>query len=349
MISFKNDYSSGCIPEIIDLLKKTNNNTYLGFGMDKECEAAKQIIHSKMPDNDVDIHFIPEETTANLTIIRAALRSYQAVIACDTADIVIRETGAIEATGHSLSIVHGSDGKVTPQAIQESFDTHMLMYEKMTYPKMVYISNATELGTVYSGRELAALHDKCTELDLYLMMNGARLNTALMSGVDYTLNDLPKWVDVFTIGGTRAGALFGQAVVICNPELRQDFRFVMKQSGASLSKGWLLGLQFQGLFENDSFYKYAAYELETAKQIQQCLHNLGYPLLVKSQTNLIFPVITTRQFDYLSKLVDFEVWEKQNDQYVIRLVTAFHTTQEDVNTLCEYLEEAAKLEIKKKK
>lgn len=344
MLYFRSDYGEGCIPEILKLLEKTNDETHGEYGLDDQCKYARELVHSKMPDNDVDIHFIPGGTQTNLTIFKAILKSYEAVISPNSGHIACHETGAIEATGHKVITVKNSNGKITPNAIQKCFDEHMLTYEHMVYPKAVYISNSTELGTVYKRKELEALRKKCDELNLYLVMDGARIGTVLMSGVDYTLNDLPKWCDVFTIGGTKNGALFGEAIIISNSSLKENFRFVMKQTGSLLAKGWLLGIQFIGLFENDAFYKCADHENKQAQKIQSCLYDLKYPMFMRSETNQVFPIVTVSQFEFLSERVDFEIWEKREDMYVIRFVTSWHTKEKDVEKLCSYLKEASHLE-----
>lgn len=204
---------------------------------------------------------------------------------------------------------------------------------------MVYISNATEYGTVYTLDELKNIRTVCDELGLYLMMDGARLGVAL-STVDYTLNDLANICDVFYIGGTKNGALMGEAVVISNPELKPYFRFVMKQNGAMLAKGWLLGIQFLGLFEHDAFFGYAKQSVVLAQKIQTKLQELGYALFMKSDTNQIFVNVSKEQYQFLSENIDFEIWEKCDDHYVIRFVTSWHTSEDEVNALITYLEQA---------
>ena len=205
----------------------------------------------------------------------------------------------------------------------------MLSYEHMVYPKMVYISNATEYGTVYTLDELKNIRTVCDELGLYLMMDGARLGVAL-STVDYTLNDLANICDVFYIGGTKNGALMGEAVVISNPELKPYFRFVMKQNGAMLAKG----------FEHDAFFGYAKQSVVLAQKIQSKLQELGYALFMKSDTNQIFVNVSKEQYQFLSENIDFEIWEKCDDHYVIRFVTSWHTSEDEVNALITYLEQA---------
>ncbi len=340
MLNFRNDYGKGCIPEILSLMQSTNDNEYSSFGQDEECQKAAKLIHSKMPDNDVDIHFCINRTLANIALIRNTLKPYEAIITVDSSHITTKEAGAIESTGHKIIEVENSNGKITPKAIQKVFDQHMMFYEHMVYPKLVYIANGTDLGTVYTKNELIELRNKCDELGLYLIMDGERLSTTLMCGVDYTLNDLPKWLDAFTIGATKIGGLFGEAIVISHPMIRENIRFLLNQSGGLIEKGWLIGLQFQGLFEDDAYYKYAKCEIEQANQIQSCLSELGYPLYVRTDINLIYPILSKSQFEYLSRYVDFEVWIKRDDMLVVRFATAWNTTQEEVDQLCSYLQAA---------
>lgn len=339
MLFFRNDYGQGCIPEIMEYMNTTNGRSFTGYGMDEICQNAKEAIKKHIPDYDVDVHFLVGGTITNQTIIKACLKPFEAVIACDTGHIATHETGAIEAVGHKVIPVNNYAGKINPADIRKVFDAHMLSYEHMVYPKMVYISNASEYGTVYTLDELKEIRRICDELGLYLMMDGARLGVALAT-VDYTLNDLANLCDVFYIGGTKNGALIGEAVVITNPALKPYFRFVMKQNGAMLAKGWLLGIQFLGLFEHDAFYSYAKHSVVLAQQIQSKLQKLGYALFMKSDTNQIFVNVTKEQYQFLSEKIDFEIWEKCDDHYVIRFVTSWHTSNEEVEGLCEYLEAA---------
>lgn len=343
MLFFRNDYGQGCIQSILDLLQNTNDDSHIGYGEDELCQKAREIVHSKMPDNDVDIHFIASGTLTNQTILAHILRDYEAVIGCETAHIATHETGAIEARGHKVVCVPGENGKVTASAVRACFEHHMASFEHMVYPKVVYISNATELGSVYTRQELLDLRQVCDELNLYLFMDGARLGAALMSGVDYTLNDLARWCDVFYIGGTKNGALMGEAVIISNNELKPYFRFSQKQNGGLMAKGWLLGIQFIGLFEHDDFYKVAQQQNQFAQAIQSSALEMGYPLFTKSDTNQVFIVVKPHEYEYLKELVDFEIWDRWNEDYVIRLVTSWHTTLEEVDQLIVYLVRAKKL------
>lgn len=340
MIFFRNDYGQGCIESIMKLLQEANDTSNPGYGQDAYSAKAASIIQSKLPDTPSDIHFIISGTLANLTMIRHCLRPYEVVLACDTAHIVTHEAGAIEAIGHKVITVPNSNGKLTAASLEKAY--LKIIEDETVYevPKLVYISDATELGTVYSRDELQKISDICRKFDMYLMLDGARIGPALMSGVDYTLNDIAKWCDIFDIGGTKNGALFGEAVVITNDELKPYFRYVQKQSGAIMAKGWLMALQFIGLFENDDFYKCAKSANEMARQIQECAIELGYPLYMKSTTNQIFLLVTEAELKYLRERVDFESWGSWGEDTIIRLVTSWHTTQDEVDHLKVYLAEA---------
>lgn len=338
MIFFRNDYGEGCIKPIMDLLVQANEESNPGYGEDTYSKKAAQIIQSKLPDVPSDIHFIVSGTLTNVVMIRHALKPYESVICADTAHIVEHEAGAIEAGGHKLILVPNAAGKLTAATIDKTVKTIQSDRNSYIVPKLVYISNATELGTVYTRKELADISDTCHHYGMYLMIDGARMGQALMSGIDYSLNDIAKWADLFWIGGTKNGALFGEAVVITNPELKPYFRNVQKQSGAILAKGWLIGMQFIGLFENDDFYKCAAYANELAKTIQDEAIRLGYPLFMKSTTNQIFLVLNKTQFEYLKERVDFEIWTYWESNIIIRLVTSWHTSKVDVATLCQYMQ-----------
>lgn len=339
MLFFRNDYGQGCIPEIIEIMNSTNGNSYTGYGQDEICQHAKKYIQSYILDYDVDIHFLVGGTITNQTIVKHVLKPYEAVIAVDSGHIATHETGAIEAIGHKVIPVENHNGKIKVDDIKKVFDTHMLTYEHMVYPKMVYISNSTEYGTVYTKEELLDIRKMCDELGLYLMMDGARLGVALATNPGYDLNVLANICDIFYIGGTKNGALFGEAVVITNPEIKPNFRFVMKQNGAMLAKGWLLGIQFVGLFKDNAFIKYAKHELILANKIQNHLQKIGYSLYMKSDTNQIFVNVTKEQYLFLADKIDFEIWEKNDDYYVIRFVTSWNTSEEEVQQLCDLLDQ----------
>lgn len=341
MLNFLNDYEYGCIPEIIDLMEKVNNQTFSPFGKDPYTKWAREIVQSKMPNTKVDIHFVYGGTLANLVMVRSALKSYESIIAVDTAHVTRGEAGAVEATGHKIVVIKSVDAKLTKKTIREAYLAQMTQPGHMTYPKAVFMSNATEYGTAYTRKEIEDIRAVCDEFGMYLIMDGIRLGSALMSnGVDYTLDDIARWCDMFVLGGTKYGALFGEAVCISNPELQTNFRFAMKQSGAIFEKGWLLGIQFVGLFKDDAFYKVAQHELEMAEQLQKLLVELKYPLYIKSTTNQIFIYVTPEEREYLKKYVLFEDWE-MNDYYIaIRFVTSWRTTLEEIQQLTVILKQA---------
>ena len=338
MVFFRNDYGEGCIQPIMDLLVKANEESNPGYGQDQYSKRAAELIQSKFPDTRGDIHFIVSGTLTNIVMIRHVLRPYEAVFCTDTAHIAVHEAGAVEASGHKMITLPNSNGKLTAAGIQRAIDRLVLDPNSFMVPKLVYVSNATELGTVYTRQELMDISEVCRKNNMYLMCDGARMGQALMSGIDYTLNDLAKWVDLFSIGGTKNGALFGEAVVVVNENLKPFFRYVQKQSGAILAKGWLIGMQFIGLFENDAFYQCARYSNELAAGIQAEAIRLGYPLFMKSTTNQVFLVLNKIQYEYLKEKVDFEIWTYWDENIVIRLVTSWHTSKTAVSTLCQYLQ-----------
>ncbi len=248
MISFTNDYSEGAHPKVLELLMKSNLEQNKGYGMDIHCDRAKEYIKKEIRREDVDIHFIPGGTQTNLLVISSFLRPHQCVIAADTGHINVHETGAVEATGHKVLTMPSEDGKLTPSAVRKALESHM--DEHMVQPKMVYISDTTELGTVYTKTELTALHEICRDRGLLLFLDGARLASALTCKAnDLELWEIARLVDVFYIGGTKNGALLGEALVICREDLKEDFRYMIKQRGAMLAKGFVMGIQFEALFQ----------------------------------------------------------------------------------------------------
>lgn len=330
MISFKNDYSEGCITEIMDLMQNTNMMQSVGYGEDEFCEKAKKILHYQLKNEQCDIHFLAGGTQANLTIISAMLRPYEAVIAVKSSHINVHETGAIEATGHKVIIASGKSGKLTVDGIREAYHIHE--DEHMVKPAMVYISNATEIGTIYTKNDLRALRAVCDELGLYLFMDGARLGSALASvDSDLKMKDLCVLCDVFYIGGTKNGALFGEAVVIVNDTLKTNFRYMIKQRGGMLAKGRLLGIQFVGLFETKQFLKIAKHANEMALRLQDAFQELGYLLYIKTSTNQIFPIMPNTVIEELSKKYQFQKWEEMDENNTaMRFVTSWATKDEDV-------------------
>ena len=335
MISFKNDYSEGALPEIMEALVKTNLESTVGYGMDEYCASAAEKIKKRINCPDAEVHFLVGGTQANQTCISAFLRSYEAVIGVKTAHINVHETGAIEATGHKVVAVEGKDGKVTPLDIRRAVEYHA--DEHMVKPKMVYISDSTEIGTIYYKNELEEISACCKELGLYLYLDGARLGSALTAeGNDLTIEDIAALTDAFYIGGTKNGALFGEAVVLVNPELQREFRYSIKQHGGMLAKGRLLGIQFDCLFKDDLFFKAAAHANGMAMKLKNGLAECGVEFMTDSVTNQQFPVFTKEEIEALNREFLFEYNDRIDDnRYAIRFCTSWATKEENVQKLVE--------------
>lgn len=335
MISFKNDYSEGALPEIMEALVKTNSEQTVGYGMDEYCASAAEKIKQRINRPDAQVHFLVGGTQANQTCISAFLRSYEAVIGVKTAHINVHETGAIEATGHKVVTVDGIDGKVTPQDIREAVAYHS--DEHMVKPKMVYLSNSTEIGTIYYKKELEAISACCKELGLYLYLDGARLGSALTAeGNDLTIEDIAALTDAFYIGGTKNGALFGEAVVLLHPALQSDFRYAIKQHGGMLAKGRLLGIQFDRLFTDDLFFKAGKHANSMAMKLKKGLAECGVEFMTDSVTNQQFPIFTEKELDVLQQEFLFEYNGKiEDDKYAVRFCTSWATKEEDVKRLTD--------------
>lgn len=336
MYSFMNDYSEGAHPQILELLSKSNFNQNLGYGEDVHSENAKKYIKHLIGKEDAHIHFIAGGTLTNLLTISAFLRPYQCVIAADTGHINVHETGAIEATGHKVVAMPSIEGKLFPDSIQAALGYHG--NEHMVQPKMVYISNSTELGTIYSKSELTSISNICRENGLILYLDGARLGSALTCKTnDLTLSDIAELVDVFYIGGTKNGALLGEALIICKEGLKEDFRYLIKQRGALMAKGFVLGIQFEELFQNDLFFELGSYANEMADQIAKVIDEQGFKFYVPPCTNQLFPILPNNVLEKMSQSFKYSVEEKiEGEQSVIRLVTSWATTQESVDSLIEF-------------
>jgi threonine aldolase len=337
MYSFKNDYSEGAHPRILNALIETNLVQDEGYGEDRYSKEAIQRIKEKIESSNVDIHFISGGTQINLIAISAFLRPHEAAIAVSSGHILGHETGAIEATGHKIISVIGKNGKLSPLDLQGVLDGHP--DEHMVKPKLVYISNSTEIGSIYTKSELQDLHDFCHCNQLILYMDGARLGSALCSeGNDLQLSDLPKLVDAFYIGGTKNGALIGEALVICRDSLKEDFRYHIKQKGALLAKGRLVGIQFLELFRDNLFFDLANHANKMAGLIRDELNNANVTFLTHSPSNQLFPILPNSVITELQKNYAFHIWEKvDSDSSAIRFVTSWATKEEEVNSLIEDL------------
>ena len=341
MIRFESDYTEGAHPKIIEALVRTNEEQNPGYGVDRHCERARALIKDLCGNPDLGVEFLVGGTQANVTVIDAMLRSYQGVFCVETGHINIHETGAIEATGHKVIGLPTKDGKICAQQIRNAMDMHFAdeAHEHIPQPKLVYLSNPTELGTIYSKEELKEISDVCKAYKLYLFVDGARLGYGLAAkGNDLTFTDLAELTDVFYIGGTKVGAMFGEAVVISNPVLAEDFRYIMKQHGAMLAKGWLLGLQYEALMEDDLYLKIAAHADCLADKIRDTLSELNYPLLVEGVTNQIFPILPDMLLDKLKENFTFsEQLRIDNNHRAVRFCTSWATNEEAVDALCEEL------------
>ena len=336
MIYFLSDYSQGAHPAVMEALVRTNSEHSDGYGTDEHCEHAAQLIKDMIGADDCRVHMMVGGTPCNITVIAAALRPYESVIALRTGHIYSHETGAIEATGHRVIAMEGVNGKLTPQLIDQAWEEYQ--DEHTALPKMVYISQPTECGSLYSRAEITAIRDKCLEKDMYLYVDGARLGAALTCGEnDLSLSELARLCDVFYIGGTKNGALFGEALVICRPELDDHFRFMIKRQGGLLARGRLIGVQFEALLEggeNSVFFKAAAHANEMAKLLRKELAALGVGFYSDSPTNQVFPVLPRYVVDELKKEFAFHEWAAEKDGMVpVRLVTGWGTEKEDVEGL----------------
>ena len=343
---FHNDYSEGCHERILGRLQQNNAVQMAGYGMDTICAGAADKICKLCGRQDLQVHFLVGGTQTNLTVIAAALRPHQGVIAAESGHIHVHETGAVEATGHKVITVPSSDGKLTARQVADLVAAHRNdeSAEHTVQPKMVYISNPTELGTIYSKSELAALSSACRENGLYLFLDGARLGYGLTAeGNDLTMEDIAAMCDVFYIGGTKVGALFGEAVVISHPALGEDFRYLIKQRGGMLAKGWLLGLQFDTLLEDDLYFRIAAHANRVADRIRKTLHELHIPLLVETVTNQIFPILPDKVLAELSTEFTFTEQVRIDAEHrAVRFCTSWATRQEDVDSLCDTLKKLLK-------
>jgi len=341
MIYFNNDYSEGCHQKVLDALIRTNLVQTLGYGEDEYCAQAAAKIRALCSREDVAVHFLVGGTQANLTVIAAALRPHQAALCPVGGHINVHETGAVEATGHKVLSVPSGDGKITADQVRQTVLAHRAdsSFEHMAQPKLVYISNPTEYGTLYSKAELEALSAACRELGLYLFLDGARLGYGLTAaGYDVTMADIARLCDVFYIGGTKVGALFGEAVVISNPALKEDFRYIIKQHGGMLAKGRLLGVQFDALMTDNLYFEIAGHAVRLADKIRATLDELGVSYLVPGITNQIFPILSDKCLEELAKEFCFTEMERVSATHrAIRFCTSWATTEENVDQLCNAL------------
>ncbi|MBO7184548.1 MAG: aminotransferase class V-fold PLP-dependent enzyme [Oscillospiraceae bacterium] len=336
MLHFRNDYSNGAHPKVMEALCKTNLELTVGYGMDPYCQKAADLIRQLCNCPTAEVHFIPGGTQANKTALGAFLRPWEAVIAPDSGHIQVHEAGAIEHNGHRIFLAPAIDGKITAQQVKKL----CLAYcndETSPAPKVVYISNTTELGTVYSKEELLQLRQVCDEFGLYLYCDGARLACAMVVS-DTSFADYAATCDAFTIGGTKNGLLFGEAMVITNADLMPSFRRCLKQQGAMLAKGRLLGVQYAAALEDGLYMELAHDSVKAAQRLSAGLQALSIPMLIDSPSNQLFPILPNAVVEALKDQVSFEVWSAADENHTcIRFVTAWHTTEQEVDALLALL------------
>lgn len=339
---FTSDYCEGALPRIIERLVQTNMVQTVGYGEDEFCAQARGLIRSACARPDVDVHFLVGGTQTNATVISSILKPYQGVLCADTGHINVHETGAIEHGGHKVLGLPSTDGKITAKQIGDALDGHFsdANHEHMVMPGMVYISFSTEFGTIYSRAELEAISEVCHSFDIPLYIDGARLGYGMAASEltegpgALTLKDFAQLADVFYIGGTKQGALFGEAVVITNEALKENFRYCIKQGGGMLAKGRLLGLQFAALFEDGLYLEASRSAVRQAARIRKALEYKRIDFLVDSPTNQIFPILTEAQVETMEKDFGFEVWSKLPDGRIgVRFCTSWATPEANVDTL----------------
>lgn len=337
MLRWNNDYNRGAHPAILQALIDTNDTAYGGYGLDEWCDKAKIEIKKYLHNDTADINFLLGGTQANYTVIAAALRPYQGIIAADTSHIHSHETGAVENTGHKIHVLPNVDGKLTAAAIAAEAENYHIsnIPEHITQPKMVFLSFPSEYGTIYSKQELMDIRRVCDDYKLYLYIDGARLGYGLGSEqCDVTIADIAAIADAFYIGGTKCGALFGEAVVLLNDDLKDHFRNYMKQNGAMLAKGWLLGLQFYTLFKDGLYFDITAHANKTALRIKDAFAAKGIPFVFESCTNQQFVRLTQEQMDKIGKNHIYEYEGKIDEKYhAIRFCTSWSTKDDDVDIL----------------
>ena len=337
-VFFQNDYGEGAHPLVMQRLIETNMEHTCGYGLDEYSMKAAQVILEKVGNPAAQVHMMTGGTSANAIALASFLRPFEAVICAPTGHINVHETGAVEATGHKVLACDSRDGKALPEGVRKICQLHG--DEHMVHPRVLYISQSTEIGTAYTLEELKARRAVCDECSLYLYIDGARLGSALAAkDCDVTLKDLGSLADAFYIGGTKNGLLFGEAMVVCNPALQPHFRYMIKNRGGMMAKGRLCGVMFLTAFENDDYFKWAAHANAMSDVIREAMARAGIRQYVETTTNQVFPVLTCAQRDKLNESFAFERWEDLGDgQCVIRFVTSWATTIEDVRKLADALE-----------
>lgn len=333
---FLDDYSEGCHENILKALSKTNLEQCLTYGFDEYSEQARTLIQKKFKNENSSVFFVSGGTQANLTVTSALLRTHEGVITSQIGHILGNEAGALEATGHKLIATHADDGILKIKNLEDVLEEYDFFPHRVK-PKLVYLSNASEIGTIYKKSELKLLHDFCKDHDLWLYMDGARLGHALTSDDnDLTLEDLSNLTDAFTIGGTKNGALFGECIVVNDPKIAQDFSINMKQRGALLAKGRILGIQFLELFKDDLYFDLALRANKLAQKLAKGFEQKGYKSNDKIQTNQIFITLPNELIEKLKTKFNFYIWGKKDKNHsIIRLVTSWASDESKIDEILE--------------
>ena len=340
-LSFACDYMEGTHPAILQKLVETNLEKTGGYGLDPYCDAAKEKIKAACGCPEGEVFFLVGGTQTNATVIDALLKSYQGVIAAETGHVSVHEAGAIEADGHKVLTLPHDNGKISADQVRGLLDGFYndANHDHMVMPGMVYISNPTENGTIYYKQELEAISHVCHECGMPLFLDGARLGYGLMAADnDIILEDIARLCDVFYIGGTKVGALFGEAVVITNPAISKDFRYMIKQRGGMLAKGRLLGIQFQTLFEDGLYWQISKHAIDMAMKLKKAFRECGYDFYVENSTNQQLPVLPDAVLKKLSEKYSFSFWEKMDEDHsAVRVCTSWATKEENIDALIEDL------------
>lgn len=341
MIRFDSDYLEGCLPEILEALNNSNFEQTPGYSCDKYCDEAKDLIRKACQNPEADVHFLVGGTQTNATVIASLLKPYQGPICASSGHINVHETGAIEHGGHRVIALPAENGKITAAQIREALDAHFSDPSAIhtVQPGMVYISFPTELGTIYSKEELKAISKVCRVAGIPLFIDGARLGYGLVSpGCDITLAELASLADVFYIGGTKVGALFGECVVFKNSTIAKDFRYYIKQNGGLLAKGRLLGIQFASLFKDGLYFRAAQNAVHQAQTLKNGLIEKGYKFYVDSPSNQQFPILSDEQAARLHEFFGFEDWTRIDESHIaVRFCTSWATKTEAVEMLLNEL------------
>ncbi len=343
MVSFQSDYICGAHPEVLDRLVKTNLEPLPGYGTDRYCESAKEKIREAVGTPEAEVFFLAGGTQTNAVVISTMLEDYEGVIAAKTGHVSAHEAGAIEYTGHEVLELPQADGKICAETLRGYLEAYYTdeNHEHMTFPGMVYVSHPTEYGTLYSKAELEAVAEICREYGLRLYLDGARLPYALMSReTDLTLKDIARICDVFYIGGTKAGALCGEAVVFTKNNMPKHFLTSVKKRGALLAKGRLTGVQFDALFTDDLYFRIGRHAIDMAEKLKEIVRTHGLPFFIQSPTNQQFVVLENSRMEKLAEKITFDFWEKKDETHtVVRFATSWSTTENDLAALEEALKE----------